>query len=287
MTESANQEQREYWNGSDSHEWIVEADRYDAMLAPYGETVLDAAELTGGEHVLDVGCGGGATTLGAAARVGASDGDGDGDAVGFDISAPMLEVARTRASARGISNARFMLGDAQTDALGGPYDIAISRFGIMFFADPVAAFANLRSALAPGGRVALLCWRPMLDNEWIVVPTAAALEHVPPPEPPPPNSPGPFRFGEEGSLGAALAAAGFTEVTSDAVDGPMLVGGPGSFDDAYDFLKGSGITRRVLSDAPDEAKTQAFAAMRDALLPFATDEGVRMNGAMWLVRARV
>ncbi|MCJ7436420.1 MAG: class I SAM-dependent methyltransferase [Acidimicrobiia bacterium] len=282
MTESANPEQREYWNGPDSQEWVEDAERYDAMLAPYGETVLDAAALTSGERVLDVGCGNGATTLEAAARVG----DGDGEAVGFDISAPMLEVARSRASERGIANARFTLGDAQTDALGGPYDVAISRFGIMFFSDPAAAFANVRSALLPGGRAALLCWRPMLENEWVIVPTAAAIEHVPPPEPPPPDAPGPFRFAEKGSLAAALTAAGFVDVTSDAVDGPMLLGGPGSFDDAYDFLKGNGITRRVLGDAPDEAKTRALSAMRDALLPFRTDAGVRMNGAMWLVRGR-
>jgi len=211
---------------------------------------------------------------------------GGGRATGFDISEPMLDVARSRASNRGVGNARFTLGDAQTDALGGPYDVAISRFGIMFFADPVAAFSNVRSALVPGGRTALLCWRPMIENEWVIVPTAAALEHVPTPEPSPPDAPGPFRFGPEGSLAAVLSAAGFVDVSSEAVDGPMLVGGPGSFDDAYDFLTGSGITRRVLGDAPDEAQARALAAMRDALVPFATDAGVRMNGALWLVRGR-
>jgi SAM-dependent methyltransferase len=199
----------------------------------------------------------------------------------------MLEVARSRAAAQGAGNARFVVGDAQTDPLGGPYDVAISRFGIMFFADSVAAFTNIRSALVPGGRVAFLCWRPMFDNEWVVVPSVAALEHLPAPEPPPPDAPGPFRFGAEGSLAAALTAAGFRDVTSDAVDDPMLLGGPGSFDEAYEFIAGGGMTRRVLGDAPDEAKTRALAAMRDALVPFATDDGIRMNAAVWLVRARV
>jgi len=292
MTESANPEQREYWNGADSHEWVDEADRFDAMLAPWGERVLDAGALAAGERVLDVGCGNGATTLGAAARVGApnrdgdGDGDGDGEATGFDISEPMLEVARSRATARGVANARFTAGDAQTDPLDGPYDVAISRFGIMFFADPVAAFANIRSALVPGGRAAFLCWRPMFDNEWVMVPTGAALEHVSAPEPPPPDAPGPFRFGAEGSLAAALTAAGFADVTSEALDGPMLLGGPSSFDEAYEFMAGGGMTRRVLGTAPDEAKTRALAAMRDALVPFATDDGIRMNAAVWLVRAR-
>ena len=289
MTESANQEQREYWNSSDSREWVMEADRFDAMLAEWGERVLDAGALAAGERVLDVGCGNGATTLGAAARVGPpkSAGEGDGEATGFDISEPMLEVARSRAAARGTANARFVVGDAQTDPLGGPYDVAISRFGIMFFADPVAAFANIRSALVPGGRAAFLCWRSMFDNEWVMVPTGAALEHVPAPEPPPPDAPGPFRFGAEGSLAAALTAAGFSDVTSDALDAPMLLGGPSSFDEAYEFIAGGGMTRRVLGAAPDEAKIQALAAMRDALVPFATDDGIRMNAAVWLVRARV
>ena len=287
MTESANQEQRDYWNGPDSSEWVVEADRFDAMLAPWGERVLDAGALAAGERVLDVGCGNGATTLAAAARVGAPNGDGDGEATGFDISAAMLEVARSRAAAQGAGNARFVVGDAQTDPLGGPYDVVISRFGIMFFADPVAAFANIRSALVPGGRAAFLCWRSMFDNEWVMVPTGAALEHVPAPEPPPPDAPGPFRFGAEGSLAAALTAAGFSDVTSDALDAPMLLGGPSSFEEAYEFIAGGGMTRRVLGTAPDEAKTGALAAMRDALVPFATDDGIRMNAAVWLVRARV
>jgi SAM-dependent methyltransferase len=280
MAPDANEQQREYWNGDESREWVVESDRFDAMLAPFVDLLLGAASLADDDHVIDIGCGNGATTLAAARRV------GDGDATGFDISAPMVGVAQRRAASLDVSNARFTLGDAQVDALGGPYDVAMSRFGIMFFADPVAAFTNIRSALAPGARAAFLCWRPMIDNEWMFVPTAAALALVPPPDLPGPDAPGPFRFGEAGSLASTLEDAGFVDVSSESIDTAMLLGGPGTFDEACAFLEGNGITRRVLGDAPADLRQRAIAAMRDALAPFQTDEGVRMNGAVWLVRAR-
>jgi len=280
MTNGENAEQREYWNGDNSREWVVEADRFDGMLAPFSDILLEAAAPADGDRVLDIGCGNGATTLAAARRV------GSGAVTGFDISAPMLDVARGRASSLGMDNTTFTLGDAQTDALDGPYDVVVSRFGIMFFADPGAAFANIRSAITSGGRAAFLCWRPMAENEWMSVPTAAALEHLPPPEVPAPDAPGPFRFCEAGSLPTMLEEAGFVDVSSEAIDTPVLLGGPGTFDEACAFLEGNGVTRRLLGDAPADVRARALEAMRDALVPFRTDDGVSLNGAVWLVRGR-
>jgi SAM-dependent methyltransferase len=250
------------------------------MLEDFGSTLLDAAALGSGERVLDVGCGNGATTLGAAALVGT-----DGEATGFDLSAPMLDVARRRVADRGVGNARFVRGDAQTEALGGPYDAAISRFGIMFFADSAAAFRNIRASLRPGGRVTFLCWRSLPENDWMLVPVSAILAHVPAPELPAPDSPGPFRFADEGSLDAVLRDAGFEGVASEAIDALPLVGGPGSLDDAVRFVSHSGIARRALGEADGDLRTRALDAVREAMAPYVTDEGVRMRGAVWLVRA--
>ena len=162
----------------------------------------------------------------------------------------------------------------------------MSRFGIMFFADSVAAFANIRAALTPGGRATFLCWRSALDNEWVAVPSGVLLQHLPPPGPAGANDPGPFRFCEDGSLAAALSEAGFGDVCSEAVDASMLLGGPCSFDDAVAFISEGGMTRRLLGDAPEEAVGPALDALRDALEPYRTDEGIRMNAAVWLVRGR-
>lgn len=279
MTDAGNEQQRDYWNGKDSREWVVEADRFDAMLAPFADLLLDAAAPTSTDRVLDVGCGNGATTLAAARRA------AQGEAVGFDISEPMLGVARERAAAEGLSHARFVLGDAQTDALDGPYDSVISRFGIMFFADPVAAFTNLRDALAPGGRATFVCWQSVPANPWVMVPTAAILEHVPPPEMLAPDTPGPFRFCESGSLDAVLGAAGFVDVRSTGHRQPMLLGGPSTYEDAVEFVVGGGMTRRALGDAPEDVRARALDAMRDALVPYRVDEGIRLDAAVWLVEA--
>jgi SAM-dependent methyltransferase len=279
MSSDANAEMREFWNGADSREWVDEAERYDGMLAPFADVLLGAADLGHGDQVLDVGCGNGITTLAAARLI------GGGAATGVDLSAPMLENARARAAAGGVANATFTVADAQTDPLGGPYDAAISRFGIMFFADSVAAFTNIRAAMAPGARVTFACWRTLFENEWVLVPNGALLQHLPAPELPDSEAPGPFRFGEPGSLAGVLERAGFTGTSSEAVDAPMLVGGPATFDDAFAFMSNNRFARGILGDATGEPRERALAAMREAVEPFATDEGIRMTGSVWIVHA--
>jgi ubiquinone/menaquinone biosynthesis C-methylase UbiE len=143
------------------HHWVAEAERYDRMLRPWGDAVLDAAAPAAGERVLDVGCGTGATTLAAAARVAPG-----GHAVGVDLSPPMLSLARDRAGRQGIENVSFVEDDAQiADFQPGEFDAAVSRFGVMFFADPAAAFANIRGAMRTGGRLAFACWQDLAHNE--------------------------------------------------------------------------------------------------------------------------
>jgi SAM-dependent methyltransferase len=155
-----NEAQREHWNSDEAGHWVVAQDRYDRQLEQFGDAVLAAAKIHPDDRVLDIGCGSGTTTLMAAPTAAA--------AVGVDISEPMLDLARRRASDAGTSNARFVLGDAQIDDLGGAFDVAISRFGVMFFDDPAAAFGNIASALAPGGRLVFVCWQGLDRNEWLL-----------------------------------------------------------------------------------------------------------------------
>ena len=181
----ANRDQAEHWNsGEDVGHWITHQARYDRMLAPFAAMMLDQAAINSGDRVLDVGCGCGATTLAAAALATA------GEAVGIDLSVPMLARARADARSAGLPNASFIEGDAQVHRFEpNSFNVVISRFGLMFFADPVAAFTNLREVTKHGGRLVFTCWQPMIANQWLLVPGAALAEHVPLPISAPPMRP--------------------------------------------------------------------------------------------------
>jgi ubiquinone/menaquinone biosynthesis C-methylase UbiE len=163
------QYQAQYWNGPEASHWLVHEHRYERMGAPFTRLVLDAAAVARTDRVLDVGCGTGSTTC-TAARAAA-----DGQALGVDIARPLLQRAKQRARHDGLTNVRFEHGDAQTHRLAPQgFDVAISRFGVMFFSDPTAAFANIARGLRPGGRIAFVCWQPVANNEWITTIGGAA-----------------------------------------------------------------------------------------------------------------
>jgi SAM-dependent methyltransferase len=208
-----------------------------------------------------------------------------GEVLGVDLSEPMLEVARRRSTGRGL---RFENADAQTAPLPpGHFDLSFSRFGVMFFADPVAAFANLRRALRAGGRLTFLCWQPPNRNPWMSVPMMALAEVVPLQPPPPPDAPGPFSFGDPARVERILTEAGFRDVTIDAVEQPVWIGGRGgSLDDVVDFALDLGPASRALGDAPAEQRERAVIRIRDALTPYAVGEDVQMHAATWVVGAR-
>jgi len=275
-----NQEQRDYWNRDEAGHWVDNQERYDEMLAPFGAWVLAAAALTGAERVLDVGCGCGATTLGAARAV------PDGQAIGIDLSQRMTERAHQRALDEGIGNALFEVADAQTFRHDVPFDVVISRFGVMFFDDPVAAFTNLHACLWTGGRLAFACWQDMLHNEWMTVPAGAVLAHVSMPDLGPPGAPGPFSFGDADRVRSVLTDAGFTEVSVEPAEEQILLGGHGTVDEALEFLSHTGMATALLGEAPDDVRTRALAAVRESLVPFASDDGVRLGAKAWTVTAR-
>jgi len=275
-----NAEQIEYWNSDRARNWVALEARLDALIEPFGALAIDHAQLATGERVIDVGCGCGATTLALAARVGPA-----GRVLGVDVSAVMLARARERASSAGLANVEFANADAQTHAFAaGAWDCIYSRFGVMFFADPARAFANLRSALCRDGRVSFACWRAMPENPWVTVPLAALMTFLTPPPPPPPGAPGPFAFGDPDRVRGILAGAGFEQIELASHTGELALGG--SLDEAVTFAISAGPASRLLEGATAADRARAERAVRDAFAPHVRSGAVSLAGAIWLVTAR-
>jgi ubiquinone/menaquinone biosynthesis C-methylase UbiE len=278
VTSIANQDQYDAWNGESGARWVASADTRDRVLAPIGDALLEAAAPRAGESVLDVGCGCGATTLAAARLVGAS-----GSATGLDLSGPMLDVARQRADRAGLANASFMQADAQTYRHDPPADLLISRFGTMFFADPIAAFTNLHRALGADGRMCLATWQPLEANQWLAVPGEVLRRYSDAP-PADPGAPGMFAQSATGSVTATLRACGFDDISLDPLMLTLTFGA--TLDEAVGYLASSGPCRMVLEGLGDDARDRAVAAVRDALGDHVTATGVQLGAAVWLIRAR-
>ncbi len=273
----ANEEQIERWSGKGGEHWASEQERYDRTLAPYTDHLVRAIATSPGEQLLDVGCGNGAVSLALASVVAPN-----GGVVGVDISTPMLARARERASAAGLDGLTFLEADAQTHHFDPVFDGIVSRFGVMFFDDPTAALTNLAAALRPGGRLAFACWRDLLLNDWMTVPLAAALQHVPMP-PTAAGAPGPFAFADADRVRRHLEAAGFIDVGIEEVDELEWVGdGP---DDALGFFQRSGMADTLLADVDQDTLEQVWDSVREAIAPHATPDGVFLGSAAWLVTA--
>jgi SAM-dependent methyltransferase len=285
MTLSAagpNADQIAYWNAQTGERWVAQQELLDAQIEPLGIAVMERASVAPGERVLDVGCGCGQSSLQLAERVAPS-----GTVVGIDVSAVMLARARERAALLGewASRVRFENADAQTAALA-PCDLVFSRFGVMFFADPPAAFANLRRALAPRGRLAFVCWQGPERNEWVRVPLLAAAQHLPLPRPAP-GAPGPFALADPERTRAILAQAGFREIAVEPHERELAIA-RGSLDEAAGFLTQIGPLSRALREVNPSAELREAVtqSVREALAPYAGPQGLRMGSASWIVIAR-
>ncbi len=267
-----NTHQSETWNGYEGTHWADHHDRYDAVNSGFNDHLLQFAG--DGDQVLDIGCGTGQVTRLAARRA--------RGATGIDLSAPMLSRARALAAAEGIAGVDFQQGDAQIHPFPAEsYDLAISRFGIMFFADPVAAFANIARALRPGGRVAFLCLRDTADNGLRPV-FAALAEHLPPP-PASPDGTSPASLSDPARIHEIFTAAGYTEVAATPVEADQVWGRDAQ--DAAGFLAAWGPLRYHLSHADPAAAARATAALVPALAPYERDGAVRLRGAAYLITA--
>lgn len=272
-----NAEQIEYWNKQAGPKWVANNARMDALIGPIGDAALARAAPRPGERVLDVGCGVGQTTLQLAERVGPT-----GSVLGIDISTPMLERAREKARAAGCANVRFENADAQTHAFPpASVDLLFSRFGVMFFADPDKAFANLAKAVRPGGRVTFVCWQPVAQNAWVREPLAALLKHAPPPAPPPPNAPGPFAFGDPARVRGILERAGFAKAAAESLTGELVLGR--NVDEAIAFAMEMGPVGNAVAQAPASVRSAVEASMREILAGHQSAKGVALGSAVWIV----
>jgi SAM-dependent methyltransferase len=285
--------QAEYWSGPAGLRWVTYQERLDRAFEPFARAVLDAAALTPGERVLDVGCGCGSTTLQAAALVGAG-----GRVTGIDLSVPMLERAAERARDRGMDLARFELinADAGRHRFATAFDVVLSRFGVMFFDHPAAALNHLgAAALRPDGRLAFICWRRLEENPWMMVPLTAVHQAFGLPAPElaaPPSGPGPFAFSHRGRVERLLRAAGFADVDVRPFDAVVTLS-TGGLDQAVELSAHIGPAGRLLAEAAPEARVAGRQAVAAALGKHAraacgegSDEGaVELPGATWIVTA--
>jgi SAM-dependent methyltransferase len=274
-----NVEQAEYWDGSAGAHWVAEQARYDRMSGGFGDRVVEVLAPRSGQRVLDVGCGNGALTVAIGPLV-----TPGGSVLGLDLSGPMLAAATARARSAGLTNVSFARGDAQVYPLPeAAFDAIVSRFGVMFFDDPQAAFANLARALRPGGRLVFACWQGLVANEWLMVPAGAALAYVPMPDLGEPGRPGPFSLADPDRVRSILEGAGFTELGVDDCRCPMPMGS--TVQDTVAFMQGTDMAQTLMADVSEDVAAAAWDAVRAALAPYAGPEGVVLSGAAWIVAA--
>ncbi len=272
--QSSNEEQVEFWNGPTAESWVASQERMDQLLVTLSEQAIQRAAPQPGERVLDIGCGCGSTSLtmaGQGARV-----------TGVDISEPMLANARARSA--GNEMLEFILADASSHPFDTRFDLAFSRFGVMFFADPHQAFAHIRSAIQDQGRLCFICWQSPKDNPWLSVPGGAAQPFLPEPEAQPdPRAPGPFAFADPAYVQEILDQAGFTSIAIEPCSADMRLGS--DVEEAVAFLLRNGPMSRVLAEVDEDLRNKALDAVRETLAPLATAEGIMLSGACWIASA--
>lgn len=270
------------WAGQQGAKWAKLIATMDRQLIPAAKPGLEALAARAGERVIDLGCGGGPTSLMLAEQVGA-----EGRVLGVDISRDLLEIARSRAE--GVAQVAFAEADAGSHAFEeGGWDALYSRFGCMFFDDPPAAMANLRHALVPDGRAVLTVWAEPKRNPWAMLPARAAAEVLGPAEKMPPGAPGPFGWCEPGIFEPILAQAGFADVTWIEHEIEMQIGMDGAADPvtrAVDLACAIGPLASRLKDAP-EAEGDIRPILADLMRPHIRDDAVRLPGVVRVIHAR-
>ena len=277
----ANAAQIEFWNGPTGQRWTRLQKRIEDNLRPFTAATLERLAPEAGERIVDIGCGAGDTTLALAERVQAH-----GFVLGVDVSRPLLNRATARAANTPEYPVRFVEADAAAYAFErASFDALFSRFGVMFFADPAAAFANLRRGLKPGGRIAFCCWRDRRENPWVTLPVAAARKHLSElPPAPGPDEPGPFSFADTARIRRILTSAGFARVVCEKFD-PLLAYGTEPRD-AADYLTQMGPIGSVLQEHPEALRAAVAETLAGTLEAHREAGGIRLAAAVWIVTAR-
>ena len=278
--EGPNADQIEFWNSPAGDKWTAFMEAQDRMLGSLGELAMAAADIAPGQRIIDIGCGCGTTTLELARRTGPS-----GHVLGIDISTPMLERAQQRAAAAGPA-LPVALENRDAASYGfeaKSFDRVFSRFGVMFFADPVAAFSNIRQALTPAGRIAFVCWQPLELNPWMGIPIQVASQYVERPEPPGPDAPGPFAFRDPARIESILAGAGFTDI---GITGNQLaLEFEADIAGTVSKLLQLGPMAQPVAQASNDTQERIAQDLADAIARYQGSDGVRIDSASWIVSA--
>ena len=273
----ANTDMAAAWDGAEGDDWARDWQHYDRAVRHYHLRLLGSADITRAENVLDVGCGNGELTRDASRAA------SDGAVLGVDLSARMLERARELARADGLANVAFEQADAQVHAFApAAYDLVVSRFGAMFFADPIAAFRNIREAMRPGARLVLLAWQELARNEWLQeIRGAMSVGRALPT--PPAGAPGPFGLADPDSVRSTLAEAGLVRVEIEAAQEPFWIGAHA--DAAFAFIRNSALARGLLEGLATDDRRRALDAVRRTLEAHDAGDGVWFGSAAWLICA--
>src|SRR6185312_15196637 len=275
-----NTDQIAYWNGPNGQRWTDRQAEQDVLLAPVSKALIERAAAKPGDRILDVGCGCGSTSIALARQVAPS-----GFVLGIDISSPMLSRARERAPKDAAVD--FVLADATVHPFDpASFDLLVSRFGVMFFAEPVVSFANLRRALRSSGRLAFACWREPRENPWMMAPLQAIYQHVPKLPPQGPEDPGPFAFASEVRVRGILGEAGFGNIQMEAVALSFDIAIGRGLDAAVQAAMQIGPGSRALAGHQPETREAAGKSIREMLLPYLRGQSVSLSGSIWIVTAR-
>ncbi|MFP6640270.1 MAG: methyltransferase domain-containing protein [Myxococcota bacterium] len=274
-----NAQQIQYWNDVVGPKWVALSDLINSQIEILGHAGMEQAAVKPGERVLDVGCGCGQTSLDLAGRVGDS-----GRVLAVDVSEVMLAEARERIGE--IGHLEFLEADAQSyEFEEGEFDLIYSRFGVMFFAQPAAAFANLWRALRPGGRMTFVCWQEPGRNPWMSIPGGAAMQHLEAPPQPDPHAPGPFAFADAERVRELMTGAGFSNAVSRSHEADLTLGRGLDLDGVVDFLLQMGPAGSAMREAEEAVRGAIRESVTASVEPYMRDEGLVMRAAVWIVNA--